>query len=570
MKTRKLSISTRLFLLFSLLVLSGVSALGCLSYTKSKEALFTQIQSNAKNIASCAAANIDGEILKEITAGDEDTEQYNTVLSQLITFRDNAELEYIYTLQKHGTDDFFFVVDSDPDEPAAIGDECETTAAMLFAYNNSETLADEETVADEWGVHLSAYSPILDGIEVVGLVGVDVSATWIAEQIASLRNLILIVSSAVFIVSFICLYFLIKQFRNGVIKLNDKVKELRSGNGDLTKRVDIKSGDELEVVAENMNCFLEQVRKLVKDVAASTKLLGEAGTQLGDTISENLQTHLSMNDQIEEITASMEESAASSQIMVESLSDCREEIESFTKSVSQIARNSKNAKIRANEVFDIASKNRERSLTTMEDLKVRIKKTSEDIQKIQQVQAIAEEVSKIAGQTNILSLNASIEAARAGEQGKGFAVVAGQVGKLSLDINKAVSQINQINEQILLAAKVLSETTENFTRFITEDVANDYNAFASMCEEYGKTTAFVESEMSRISEESNVIFEKINNVGLHVDTIAEMVRSTSEGAVKLATSTSQLSQNMETLSEASRINIENSQSLNAEIAKYRY
>lgn len=570
MKTRKISICNQLFILFAFLILFGVGILGYFSYQKSKAALLVQIQNNAIDIASCAAANIDGELLETIKIGDEQSEDYETIINQMALFRDNAELEYIYTLRlDHNR--VVYVVDADTEEPADIGDECESTPAMLLALQSNTSVSDEDTVTDEWGTHLSAYSSILSGSgKVVGAVGVDISADWIARQINQLRNLILTVGIVSCVISFLGLYFLVRRVRKSLMKLNDKIKDLSSGNGDLTQTIEMTSGDEFEVIAENVNQFIGQVRDLVGSVACSSTALESSGERLDNTITQNLQTQYDMSNQIEEITASMEESSASSQIMEDSLSECKNDIESFSARIEQIANNSKEAKKRAQIAFQTASANQSKAFSVVEELKEKLEKSNADILKIQQVQAIAEEVSKIASQTNMLSLNASIEAARAGEQGKGFAVVATQVGKLSADINRAVSQINQINEEILQAVTILTETTDSFTQFLTEDVAKDYESFTKISEEYGENTAHVESEMLQIFEDSARIFGKIDETNMQVHAIAEMVRTTSESAVQLATSTSELSKSMDSLSEASQTNAENSKKLNEEISKYKY
>ena len=181
MKGRRRGIFKQLFLCLAILLLFGNAVLGAMAYNRSETALFEQIQSNAKNIAQCAAMNVDGNLLQGIVAGDEASETYATIVNQLALFRDNADIEYIYTLRQVGTDQFEFIVDSDTEEPAAIGDECEATDALVSAFANQMTTADDAPFTDEWGSHVSAYSPILCDNQVVGVVGVDISANWIDE-----------------------------------------------------------------------------------------------------------------------------------------------------------------------------------------------------------------------------------------------------------------------------------------------------------------------------------------------------------------------------------------------------
>ena len=118
MKTHKMGIFKQLFLYLAVLLLLGNVILGFLAYHRSEKALFQQIQSNAKNIAQCAAMNVSGDVLQGIKMGDEQTEEYETIIQELVLFRDNADIEYIYTLRNVGDDQFEFIVDSDPEEPA--------------------------------------------------------------------------------------------------------------------------------------------------------------------------------------------------------------------------------------------------------------------------------------------------------------------------------------------------------------------------------------------------------------------------------------------------------------------
>ena len=142
---------------------------------------------------------------------------------------------------------------------------------------------------------MSAYSPIFDGTEVVGVVGVDCSFNWIEEQMQNLLNLVLMIAIGTYVVSLVILWLLMMKFKKGMGKLNDKVKELASGSGDLTKEIDIATGDELEVIASNMNIFLGQMRNLVKDVAQSTEEILVTGEEMSITVKENNRIMGAMN-----------------------------------------------------------------------------------------------------------------------------------------------------------------------------------------------------------------------------------------------------------------------------------
>lgn len=570
MKVRKISMFNQLFLFIAFFLLLGNGILGVLVYSRSEASLFQQIQMNAMNIAQCAAANVSGGILQNISAGEEESNEFKVIMEQLGFFRDNAEIEYIYTLRQNESGGFEFIVDSDLEEPAAIGDECEATEQLEEAFAEGVTTADEESFTDEWGTHVSAYSPIFFREEVVGVVGVDISANWISEQIRGLRNLIIITCGVIYVVSLLVLQVLIIKFKRSMKKLNGKVEELASGSGDLTKEVDIYSGDELEVIAGNMNEFIGQIRSLVKEVAQSTKDILVNGEELNATVNENTRIMSDMSSEIGQISINMEHSSASSRELSDNLAESAREIAEFAKAVDGIRKEVQKANENAQEASAFANRNRKSALDAIEVLQKRMRKTSEDAGKIEQVRQIAEEIGHISAQTKMLSLNAQIEAARAGTMGAGFAVVATEVGNLSNEIDKAVREISQINIEVLAAVGALTAVSEEMIQFVSKDVVKDYDAFASLGEDYGKTTDIIRTQMTDIGNQSERISKEISEINDNLQEIAETVVSAAESANNLVSTTLMISDSLENLNETSQKNSLHTKSLNGMVEKYTF
>lgn len=101
-----------------------------------------------------------------------------------------------------------------------------------------------------------------------------------------------------------------------------------------------------------------------------------------------------------------------------------------------------------------------------------VEKSSENIKKLEQLSKLIEDfagvITKIAGKTNMLSLNASIEAARAGEQGRGFAVVAQQVGELAAQSTKSSKDISdtvkEVQSFVVTMVKSMNDIREMSTK----------------------------------------------------------------------------------------------------------
>lgn len=570
MKVRKIGIFNQLFIWLAILLLLGNGLLGVSVYNRSESVLFQQVQTNVKNIAHMAAVELSGDVLRTISVGDEGTESYVQILEELAILRDNMELEYIYTLRQDGNGNFVFVVDSDLEEPASIGDECKPTEALRMAFANGVTMADDQPFSDEWGIHISAYSPVYDNGEMVGAVGVDISANWIEEQMTELRNLVLFICLVTYIISLIILRVIMIKFKKSMRKLNDKVEELASGAGDLTKEINITTGDELEVIAENMNVFIRQIRSLVQKVALSTEDILVTGEELNQTVNDNTKIMSQMNTEIMDISENMEQSSVSSQELSRDLSQNAEHIAAFAENVNGIREMVQQANENAQTTSAMAKEHRKNALVSIQEMQERMHKTVQEAQKIEQVKQIAEEISNIASQTNLLSLNAQIEAARAGEMGAGFAVVATEVGHLSNDIDRAVAEINTINSQVLSSLSAMMDASNEMIRFVSEDVVKDYDAFANLGEEYGNTTDTIFVQMAEIGEQSVQISHAISDINRNVQDITNTVIMTAEHASEMANATNQITENFKNLKDTSQKNAVHSEALNKQVNKYTF
>nr|MCR4716269.1 hypothetical protein [Lachnospiraceae bacterium] len=171
MKVRKFKISMKITIAVIVLLMVSDIAIGLAAYNQAKKSLVTQIKENASNISKCVAASINGAELAEITEGaeaDGGTDAYNSILEDLTLFLDNSGVEYCYTIGLNDSNVPVFLVDSDPEEPGLPGEDFGDDSEDVMNAFAGESTVNDEPYEDEWGVHLSAYSPVKNEGNVVG------------------------------------------------------------------------------------------------------------------------------------------------------------------------------------------------------------------------------------------------------------------------------------------------------------------------------------------------------------------------------------------------------------------
>ena len=291
---------------------------------------------------------------------------------------------------------------------------------------------------------------------------------------------IVIIALASIVIALLFGIFIATSITRSISSISESLKTIATGNADLTKRLKIKTKDEIGEVADGFNKFMTKMQEIVKEVKISRDNLAKAGDNLSvstketsTSLSEILQNIDSIHSQIANQSDSVNQTAGAINQISESIKSLEQMIEGQAEGVSMASSaveqmmgniNSVNYSVDSmSESFDSLSEDAMNGLQIQQNVNNRITQIETESQMLQEANSA---ISTIAEQTNLLAMNAAIEAAHAGEAGKGFSVVADEIRKLS---ETSAEQSRTIGDQLakiqISIEEVVSASNESSEAF---------------------------------------------------------------------------------------------------------
>ena len=282
--------------------------------------------------------------------------------------------------------------------------------------------------------------------------------------------------------------------------------------GDLSKRLDMDTTDEVGQMATALNQALDMMGSAVHAISQNAESVASSSEQLTSVSHQ-------MSSNSKETAAQASVVSASSDEVSKSVQTVAAGAEEMSASINEIAKNTNEAAQVAKDAVDLAAKINE----TIANLGV----SSAEIGNVIKV------ITSIAEQTNLLALNATIEAARAGEAGKGFAVVANEVKELAKQTGAATEDIGKKIAAIQRDTQTAVDSIGTIGTVINHinDIAN---TIASAVEEQSVTTNEMSRNVSEASKGSNEIVQNITAVAQAAQCTASGATQTQAAAQELA------------------------------------
>lgn len=401
--------------------------------------------------------------------------------------------------------------------------------------------------------------------------GLAMEVDEVLTGLNNLRNIIVVVSSLMIVLSVVMVFLLGHSFANPIIQITGLLEKF--AGYDLTfdenhKAVKyLKRRDEIGRVTKAVAAMQKSLVELIKQTVVSSEMVGATSQQLSASIQQISANAQNQSTTTEEVSSSMEEMTASLQVVNEnmrtasndmdgishslneveatiiettknvedinhSIADILKAIDASNKSMNVISDNAKAAYYEASNTEGLAvdgKQNLDKTVTQMNSIQSTILGLSQVInglgESASQIGDITDLIKDIAEQTNLLALNASIEAARAGEHGKGFAVVAQAIGNLAEESSNATKEIAKVIKNIQGEIAKAVESSKQGTDVVQSGTILVQQTSVSLDSIFGAVKATsnviheINQEMGLMSKDAHNILDSANSINSKVNNL---------------------------------------------------
>ena len=396
--------------------------------------------------------------------------------------------------------------------PVVLKNISELTASSAFATQVSKALAHRDqglqrSEFDNGGVASTFYMRPIEGTP--WFLATALPTSLITAQRDDVLGTLALLQIPMVLLLVLLAAYAIRKLVQRMKTLKANIDALSTGDADLTRRITIRAEDELGAIGHSVNRFIVYLQNMIGEVTQATAAMSTGLERLQQTSAQTNQIlvrHASETDQT--VTAITEMSSTA-----ETVAQNAAETAAFTQRANEHADRSRVVVGEASSsvgalIGEVAS-----ATHTVENMRQDAARITETL----------EVIGAIAGQTNLLALNAAIEAARAGEQGRGFAVVADEVRALAARTQASTSQINEMLARLttgVSSSVTAMENTQSSCQSAADATARVNTGLDEMAGSVGHIHS-LSTQIATAAEQQSAVTEEINRSMVQIRQMVE-------------------------------------------------
>ncbi|MDE7210621.1 MAG: methyl-accepting chemotaxis protein [Lachnospiraceae bacterium] len=569
-KRRGLGIRAKILIPASVVILLMCVIMSTNSYLRTKEGLVAMGVEEAQMAATVSTKVIDAQLLAGLSPEKQGSEEYNTLLTLMYGVKEDCGIEYMYTLYTDGNLVYYGVDADEEGERKDFGDVFEVPYEELKSVFGGKMYVQDFIDSTEDGDLISAYMPIVDeNGNVIAIVGCDYNAAGVVERLDLALKRVLQISGICMVLAWFVLDFTVRRVIKRLRMVDGKIYELVHNEGDLTQTLDVRTGDEMELIADNVNALLSHIREIMLNINQNAEQLRKSSGTVSSQLSKAGVEVTDVSSVMEEMSAAMEESNASLDQINESIKQIFQSIESIY-AQAEDGRNSSGRILKeAVQVYDRAVKEKQDASVQVESIASSLQQKIEKSKDVEKIRTLTKNIINITDETNLLALNASIEAARAGESGRGFAVVANQIGKLATDSATDAAEIQKVTSEVIQAVDELAAEAAEMLRFMNETAIGGFEKLLETSQNYQSNVGNMNGMLQHFAMESERLKESTHEIGEALENVKVAVNESTLGVTNVTEMALRLTGNVNDIGKEANSNLDVVDKLNYEVGKFK-